>query len=603
MSQVQIFVTVIGFLLMASRSSSISESDLKHYFYNQANPSKGIQTDISNSSDVARTSFSPQKDTFFYVHGWNDYYTSNKTVQKVKNALLKKYDVNFFVLDWSSASNKTFYFISILQTRKVGKFLGDLMEKFAKTGGLDFNKTTLCGHSLGAHVAGIAGTYLGGRLHQVVGLDPTSILLTGALSLNPISKSSGQFVEIIHTNALVYGYSVATGHADYYVNGGWVQIAECDIGIVQSCSHLIAIDYYAESLLTGNFIANNCLVSFLFFRGFCNKASYMGEYQLDRNLNFNSAITFIHLTKGVLKGMSQVHLVVMCIGFLLAYSESYFVSELDLTHYFYNQANPLKGIRTDISNASDVAQAGFSPQKDTFFYVHGWNDYYTSTKTAQKVKNAVLKKYDVNFFAFDWSLASNNTFYLISFLQTERVGRFLADLMEKFANTGKLDFNRTTLCGHSLGAHVAGVAGNYLGGRLYQVVGLDPTSILFTPLITSNRIAKSSGQFVEIVHTNGLVSGYILPSGHADYYVNGGWLQIPSCGIDLIGGCSHLIAIDYYAESLLTGNFKANNCLVNILFFRGFCKEASYMGEYHLDRRARGSYFLDTNAKSPFAKG
>ncbi|XP_028129787.1 endothelial lipase-like [Diabrotica virgifera virgifera] len=301
--------------------------------------------------------------------------------------------------------------------------------------------------------------------------------------------------------------------------------------------------------------------------------------------------------------MSQVQLFAICIGVWLVSSESCFVSESDVTHYFYNQANPSEGIRTDISNASDVTQAGFSPEKDTFFYVHGWNDYYTSTKTVQKIKNALLKKYDINFFVFDWSLASNSTFYISSFLQTERVGRYLADFMEKFSMTGLLDFNRTTLCGHSLGAHVAGVAGTDLGGRLYQVVGLDPTSILFSPLISSNRIAKSSGQFVEIIHTNGLGSGYILPSGHADYYVNGGWMQIPSCGIELFGTCSHLIAIDYYVESLLTGNFMTKNCLVNILFIGLFCKEVSYMGEYNLDRRARGSYFLDTNAKSPFAKG
>ncbi|XP_028129788.1 endothelial lipase-like [Diabrotica virgifera virgifera] len=302
--------------------------------------------------------------------------------------------------------------------------------------------------------------------------------------------------------------------------------------------------------------------------------------------------------------MSQVELVVVTfIGFLLMISGSSFVTESDLTHFFYNQANPSEGIRTDISNSSDVVRAGFSPQKDTFFYVHGWNDYYTSNKTVQKVVRAVLKIHDVNLFVLDWSLASNNSFYFGSILQMKRVGHFLGDLMEKFAKTGGLDLNRTTLCGHSLGGHVAGIAGTHLGGRLYQVVGLDPTSILLTAFQSFNPISKSSGQFVQIIHTNALFYGNFVATGHADYYINGGWVQIPECGLNDVEACSHLISIDYYAESLVTGNFIANKCGVNLLIFHGFCHKASYMGEYQLDRKARGSYYLDTNAKPPYAKG
>lgn len=82
--------------------------------------------------------------------------------------------------------------------------------------------------------------------------------------------------------------------------------------------------------------------------------------------------------------------------------------------------------------------------------------------------------------------------------------------------------------------------------------------------------------------------GYFKQIGHADYYPNGGKSQ-PMCGfIDLLDGqCSHLKSIEFYAESLLTGNFKAKKCDSYKDFKKGKCDngEVSYLGGYNVDKR------------------
>ena len=54
------------------------------------------------------------------------------------------------------------------------------------------------------------------------GLDPASPLFDGKVN-HVVDYNSGDFVDIIHTNALAQGKLVPTGHVDFYVNGGSVQ--------------------------------------------------------------------------------------------------------------------------------------------------------------------------------------------------------------------------------------------------------------------------------------------------------------------------------------------------------------------------------------------
>lgn len=68
------------------------------------------------------------------------------------------------------------------------------------------------------------------------GLDPAMPLFITASKENKLDQSDAQFVDVIHTNALLQGKIERCGHADFYMNGGIVQP-----GCFQSMSSKILI--------------------------------------------------------------------------------------------------------------------------------------------------------------------------------------------------------------------------------------------------------------------------------------------------------------------------------------------------------------------------
>ncbi len=94
------------------------------------------------------------------------------------------------------------------------------------------------------------------------------------------------------------------------------------------------------------------------------------------------------------------------------------------------------------------------------------------------------------------------------------------------------------LIGYSIGAHIAGLTANYVTkGKLGRITGLDPT-IIFSMGTTGNRsrdLDNTDANFVDVIHTAAGVLGQWGPSGHADFYVNGGSSQPGCASSSLIG--------------------------------------------------------------------
>ena len=57
---------------------------------------------------------------------------------------------------------------------------------------------------------------------------------------------------------------------------------------------------------------------------------------------------------------------------------------------------------------------------------------------------------------------------------------------------------------------------------------MDPASYLFPLESPEITLDKSDGNFVDIIHTD---IAYITPTGHADFYPNGGLATQPGCPI------------------------------------------------------------------------
>lgn len=87
------------------------------------------------------------------------------------------------------------------------------------------------------------------------------------------------------------------------------------------------------------------------------------------------------------------------------------------------------------------------------------------------------------------------------------------------------------LIGYSVGAHIAGLVANHLSpkeGKLGRITGLDPTIFFYSSSNNSRDLDKSDAHFVDVIHTGAGILGQWWPSGHADFYVNGGTSQ-PGC--------------------------------------------------------------------------
>ncbi|XP_028129789.1 pancreatic lipase-related protein 3-like [Diabrotica virgifera virgifera] len=273
------------------------------------------------------------------------------------------------------------------------------------------------------------------------------------------------------------------------------------------------------------------------------------------------------------------------------------ISEDDVKIYFRDQQKPQNDIPVSTSETSQLGSSGFSAERNTVVVIHGWK---SSVKSEFNVvlSEAYLSKYNINLLVVDWSRVANDL-YLIASASVEKIGQIVGNYIKTLQHKFQLDLNKTAIVGHSLGAHVAGIAGRTVGGEANYLIGLDPAWPLFVVLHRNIRIRPTDAKFVQVIHTSDV--GIQGPLGHSDYYPNGG-LRQPGCLPAAFDLCSHVRAYQLLAESIKTGRFIAKQCR-NYLSFRFGCRGSqSYMGEFYIDKKARGTYFLDTNSKPPYAK-
>lgn len=104
----------------------------------------------------------------------------------------------------------------------------------------------------------------------------------------------------------------------------------------------------------------------------------------------------------------------------------------------------------------------------------------------------------------------------------------LAGFIEYLTQYG-MKLSELQIVGHSLGAHIAGLAGKQLTvGKVAVIIGLDPAGPLFSVNKVDKRLDRTDADYVQIIHTDGGHFSIKYPIGHADFYPNGGTEQ-PGC--------------------------------------------------------------------------
>ncbi|KAL0113449.1 hypothetical protein PUN28_012538 [Cardiocondyla obscurior] len=257
------------------------------------------------------------------------------------------------------------------------------------------------------------------------------------------------------------------------------------------------------------------------------------------------------------------------------------------TFYLYTRSNPLIGQQLLIDNLDSVKESFWNPAHPTRLVTHGWLGNSEEPSCTQ-IRDAYLKTSDYNVIAIDWREAAT------LWKSVPHVSQRVASLINFLKNNAGLNPNKTTMIGFSLGAHVVSLGARFASSEIGEVVALDPPGPKFESEGPGKRVDKSDAAIVQVIHTCIKCLSMKSAVGTSDFYLNGGEEQ-PGCGpIRWIGDvkamiCSHSRAFLYYAESIVNpAGFRAGNV---------------FMGGLFLDPNARGTYFLRTASKSPFALG
>ncbi|XP_041981605.1 pancreatic lipase-related protein 2-like [Aricia agestis] len=240
--------------------------------------------------------------------------------------------------------------------------------------------------------------------------------------------------------------------------------------------------------------------------------------------------------------------------------------------------------------------------KNIILLIHGFME---SSKGAmvQTLAREYKKKDGVEIFAVDGRNAIGIEYFVSTtyarFLG-EELGWFLGVIVKNGVNPAKI-----SVVGHSLGAHIAGVAGQVVqentGQKLGRITGLDPARPCFTNIHPEGRLDPSDAGFVDVIHTNAGVLGLSQSVGHLDFYPNGGSSQ-PGC---VLTTCHHSRAWEFFAETIMSPDrFPGRKCWNLTSFQNGDCRnnKVAYMGA-RLRSVTPGKYYLSTSESPPFGLG
>ncbi|CAK1553497.1 unnamed protein product [Leptosia nina] len=174
----------------------------------------------------ATRAFDAARPTRVIVHGFGSN-CDNVWVYEMRSALMAVEECNVICVDWEGGASMPNYLRAAANTRLVGKQLAMMLQGLADHIDVRFEDIHLIGFSLGAHVAGFAGSELK-NISRITGLDPAGPLFEFQDSRARLDKNDAKFVDVIHSNGenlILGGLGAAQplGHVDFYPNGGRVQ--------------------------------------------------------------------------------------------------------------------------------------------------------------------------------------------------------------------------------------------------------------------------------------------------------------------------------------------------------------------------------------------
>ncbi|XP_064424649.1 lipoprotein lipase isoform X2 [Latimeria chalumnae] len=237
-----------------------------------------------------KCNFNTTTKTFLVIHGWTVSGMFESWISKMVAALYKReHDANVIVVDWLNLAHQH-YPIAAQNTKLVGQDIAQFIDWIKEKINFPLDNLHLIGYSLGAHVAGFAGSHTANRVGRITGLDPAGPVFEQAHAHARLSPDDAAFVDVLHTFTrgslgLSIGIQQPVGHVDIYPNGGSFQpgcnlrgalesIAKHGIFVFSEavkCEHERSVHLFIDSLLHDEqqSMAFRCSSKQRFEKGFC----------------------------------------------------------------------------------------------------------------------------------------------------------------------------------------------------------------------------------------------------------------------------------------------------------------------------------------------
>uniref|UniRef100_A0AAG5DWE9 Lipase domain-containing protein n=1 Tax=Anopheles atroparvus TaxID=41427 RepID=A0AAG5DWE9_ANOAO len=283
----------------------------------------------------------------------------------------------------------------------------------------------------------------------------------------------------------------------------------------------------------------------------------------------------------------------------------------NVSFYLYTRETQKNPTQLDMFNPDTVMNANFVRGRPLIILIHGYTGHrdYAPNPT---IRPAYFAYDEFNIISVDYNPLALEPCYLQAVRNLPTVANCTAQLLDFIIGNNIVPLEDIHVVGFSLGGQTSGMIANYLkSGRLKRITGLDPAKPLFVFAPNDRKLDQADAEFVQVIHTDVFQRGILHPSGHTDFYVNGG-VEQPGCNATAMmttGECNHNRAPEYYAESIATEvGFYGYRCAHWYLYMLGVCRgggpdqQVAIMGA-HTPDTTRGLYFLNVNMMPPYARG
>ncbi|XP_046664744.1 phospholipase A1 VesT1.02-like [Homalodisca vitripennis] len=224
------------------------DPNIFYYLYTPGRNDEGRphveRLDVMSPGWLHSSHYDHSLDTVVLIHGYAGV-TDVLPIGVLRDAYMKHGRHNVFVVDWGELAAIPCYPAAVHNLRPVSRCVAQFLA-FLRDSGVPVSRTSCIGHSLGAHVCGVAANYLLFRMHRIIGLDPARPLIKSQPK-HRLDASDAEVVQVIHTSS-TFGDNRRAGHIDICVNGGRAQPFCHNTTNEQLCSHIRSVCYMAESL-------------------------------------------------------------------------------------------------------------------------------------------------------------------------------------------------------------------------------------------------------------------------------------------------------------------------------------------------------------------